>query len=162
MSSSPEWPERQPVGTFVISKDDLADLTLSELRRAMPSIVRWTTGFDLQISNVPQEDFGEDYSAPGPVSFRLKGDRVLLMVEFLSDTDEWGEPAPLPDVASLAGVLLKRSALSVASVHIRDEQHVLESPWTWELELSPTRRSNRLSELWAIGARILALLGAAR
>ncbi|MFD0566069.1 ATP-binding protein [Kitasatospora saccharophila] len=149
--------ERSDFDSFLLHVDDLKAMRPSDLRVALQRVLN--DGAEASVNVTRDEGVDTDYSEPEPVRIDLSGGRLVVVVDFA--TESYGidddEQETHAFFASLLEPYLRRNRGSLVAVEL---DHAYFRPWIWRLTIECSTRNRDVADMFRVGEGALALLTA--
>ncbi|MEV5956810.1 ATP-binding protein [Streptomyces sp. NPDC051987] len=142
---------------FTFHASELPSIKATDFRTALMSCL--ADDEQVYVVEGDYQEFDDEYSTPGPVSFVQREGKLLVRVEVVTkahEEDAEGSPEPLYRSALQPYLTRRRAALQ--NVEMFGSQ--VTSPWVWDFDIECSLRQRTLEDLYEIGHGAIALLDA--
>jgi hypothetical protein len=142
---------------FAFHTSELAPIKATDFRPVLTRCV--ADNEQVYVAEGDYDEFDDEYSPPGPVSFVQREGKLLVRVEVVTkahEDDDEGSPEPL--YRSALHPYLTRRRATLRNVEMVSSQ--VTSPWVWYFDIECSLRQRTLKDLHEIGHGAKALLDA--
>ncbi|MFF4514291.1 AlbA family DNA-binding domain-containing protein [Streptomyces mirabilis] len=142
---------------FTLHVTELASIKATDFRTALANGLGYRD--EVYVAEGDYDEFDDEYSIPGPVSFGEHEGRLFLRVQVVTkahEDDDEGSPEGL--YRSALSPYLNRHRATLQRVEMVGSQAV--SPWVWDFDIECSLRMRTAEDLYEIGRGAIALLDA--